>query len=306
MFSILKSRAKPEGLSCLTFTSEGFALAHVVRNRKAQSELKVCEFFSGDDLDASKANLFAAVVKHGLQGASCNWVLSQEDYRLLLIDPPDVPAAEYQTAARWLIKDMIDFPLEDAAVDTFPLMDISEKPKKLYLVAARISFLKSMADSIHASGLQLIAIDIHEMAMRNLVSLFAEKDELLGFLQLNTNDCLFIVIQNDFVQLARRIGIGLTDLKDENKISAFHSEIQRSLDYYQNQFKQEGPNKLLLAPLLEEDMSISQKATHELVINLQRMDLRSKIVGADTLSTDLQAQCLVAIGGALRDERGKK
>ena len=131
-----------------------------------------------------------------MQGASCNWVLSQEDYRLLLIDPPDVPAAEYQTAARWLIKDMIDFPLEDAAVDTFPLMDISEKPKKLYLVAARISFLKSMADSIHASGLQLIAIDIHEMAMRNLVSLFAEKDELLGFLQLNTNDCLFIVIQN--------------------------------------------------------------------------------------------------------------
>ena len=125
-------------------------------------------------------------------------------------------------------------------------------------------------------------------------------------MQLNTNDCLFIVIQNDFVQLARRIGIGLTDLKDENKISAFHSEIQRSLDYYQNQFKQEGPNKLLLAPLLEEDMSISQKATHELVINLQRMDLRSKIVGADTLSTDLQAQCLVAIGGALRDERGKK
>jgi hypothetical protein len=66
-------------------------------------------------------------------------VLDVADYQLLLVESPDVLAAELKAAVRWRLKDIIDFPLEDAVVDVFGIPEPVRRTgaKMMYAIAAK-------------------------------------------------------------------------------------------------------------------------------------------------------------------------
>ena len=59
--------------------------------------------------------------REGLTIESVNLSLPGDDYHMLSMDTPSVPAAERADAMRWRVKDMIDFPVDDACVDCLAL-----------------------------------------------------------------------------------------------------------------------------------------------------------------------------------------
>ena len=52
-----------------------------------------------------------------LQQHRCVAVLQRHQYQLLPMDAPDVPRPDWRDAVRWRLKDMVDFPVEDAGID---------------------------------------------------------------------------------------------------------------------------------------------------------------------------------------------
>lgn len=69
------------------------------------------------------------VTKNRLSRASCSVVLSEQAYRCLLLDPPKVAPEELPAALPWLVKDLIDIPIEQAAIDAFYVLIIRGKTK---------------------------------------------------------------------------------------------------------------------------------------------------------------------------------
>ncbi len=109
-------------------------------------------------------------------------LLPRDDYRVSIIPAPDVPADELVPSVRWQLAPLLDFPVEDAAIDCMRIptepWDLA-RPSALYAIAARGDKVAARASLFREAGLQLSAIDIHETAQRNIATLAGEPDELL-------------------------------------------------------------------------------------------------------------------------------
>ena len=56
-----------------------------------------------------------------LENMPCNVVLDASDYRLLLLEAPNVEADELPQALRFLLRNKIDLPLDEIEITTFPV-----------------------------------------------------------------------------------------------------------------------------------------------------------------------------------------
>ena len=81
-------------------------------------------------------------------------------------------------------------------------------------------------------------------------------------------------------------------------------ELQRSLDHFDRQFNYVPVSKLLLAPL-PEDIGLQQYLATNIYVPVETMDLAAVMdfpAVPELKQAARQAQCLAAIGAALRDE----
>jgi len=93
-------------------------------------------------------------------------VLNPADYRLRLLDAPNVPADELKSAVRWQIQDMLDFHADDGTVDVLqvPHPEHVSHARQIFAVAAKNSLLAEEAVLATNAGLDLTIIDIMETA----------------------------------------------------------------------------------------------------------------------------------------------
>lgn len=109
-------------------------------------------------------------------------LLSRDDYRLSVIPAPNVPAEELTDSVRWQLAPVLDFPVEDAAIDVMAIPDTPQedgRASELYAIAARGEVVAARAAPFREARLPLAAIDIHETAQRNMAALAEQSDELL-------------------------------------------------------------------------------------------------------------------------------
>ena len=182
MWSLFKRRAaKPEGMSCVAVSQAGIAYAYLVPGEDNYG-IKLCDFLPCEDESEKKLILKDYVSENNLTGSDCTYVLCPKDYRLILIDSPDVMEGELKNAARWAVSDFIDFPIDEAAVDIFTLPTLAEATPKLYVVVTRLSLLKEISLFIAYAGLHLVKIDITELALTHAMNIFKEdKQDLPPF-----------------------------------------------------------------------------------------------------------------------------
>ncbi|KPJ68033.1 MAG: hypothetical protein AMJ43_01050 [Coxiella sp. DG_40] len=302
VFSVLKKTARSEGLISIQITPIGIALVYFSGAKTSKNNF--CEFFQCNDLKLLQKHLSQFVIKHDLKGADCIWILHPSYYRLLLIDAPKVPKNERRSAASWQIKDMIDIPLEDLSVEVFsPAKDVIVQSKKLYVVAARKSYLQSVIDLLDESKLHPVSINIHELAVNSLLSMLSEAQEKIMFLQILDNISVFIIVKNNCVHFIHHAMYGIGQLSNSKLFDNFIADVKRCFDYYQHQLEQNIPNKLFLAPLSISNELIVKKLTQALGIEIEHMDVNSLAPYFDVLSNELQASCCAAIGGALNRSR---
>ncbi len=307
MLQIFKRKAQAGGLTSVSFGQRHFGIANVTRDRDLPF-LAQCtrqEFRNPQQL---RDGLAEQIETLGLQGTRCNAVLAPRDYSLYLVEAPAVEPEEMRAAVRWKVKDLLDMPLEDAAIDVFPVPEdaFNGRNRMLYVVVAARSRLNAVIELCKSARLDLAAIDIPEMVMKNMLTQFSEERGSQAFIALKGNGSIMNITRDGDLYLARTVNtqvppdvMGMTEwpnLRDRLVL-----EIQRSLDYYESQMAQPPARELLLAPRPDGEM-LAASLQEVLPLKVTMLSYEQRLEGASHISAQDKHDCLFAIGGALRHD----
>lgn len=239
--------------------------------------------------------------------------LAAGDYQLLSVDAPNVPADEMKTAIRWRLKDMLDFPVNDATIDVLDIpveTNAAARPQRtMFAVAARNSVVAARQKLFSGVKLALSAIDIPEMAQRNIAALLEAEGRGLAMLSFGEEGGLLTVTYAGELYLARRIDVPLANLMDadhDRRNQTFDRvalELQRSLDNFERQFSFISVSRLVLGP--SEIVGLEDYLSSNLYMPVESLDLALlfDLERAPELSDrGAQQRFLLALGAALRNE----
>ena len=135
--------------------------------------------------------------------------------------------------------------------------DAPTRSQSLYAVAAKNALIAERMAMFSGAKVRLAAIDIPEMAQRNVAALFESPGSALAMLSLSEDGGLLTFTSGAELYMARAIDIGLTQLRHaegtlrEHTFARIVLEVQRSLDHFDRQFSFMPLGKLVLAPLPE-------------------------------------------------------
>jgi MSHA biogenesis protein MshI len=305
LFKYNDNNVVPSGACCLSIDGQTLSLAYT-QFKDGEFELQVCESSSYTD-DTLPFVLSSLVKQYHLEGAHCTWILAPDKYQLLLLEELPVPAAEFQAAIRWKIKELSTFPVEDSIIDYFPIpiAKTHNSKKMMMVVIAQGSYLQMLASLLAQSELVLTAIDIPEMAMRNITALYEKDDIGTVLLYMQENATNVVITREKIFYTSRRLEFGQAFFSEaeniESNLDILALEIQRSSDYYQSQWRYPAPSRMLLATQATLPADFSNSLSERLMVPIQLLDLQDVLVSKQVLNKNQQGQFLPVIGGALRE-----
>lgn len=245
---------------------------------------------------------------------------------LLLVEAPEVDPTELKAAVRWRIKDLIDFHVDDAVIDVFDIEGQRGRTKMMYVVVARIATVQEHINLLESVDVNLSVIDIAELAQRNIAALLPEDQNGVALLHLTPRGGLLTLTRQGSLFLARNLEFGTDQLAAELPAAREESEftldtedegpspgltrlmdsivleVQRSLDYFESHFGLPPASGLVLAPMTQTIPGLAGYLGGNLGLPVRMLDLNTVLECEQTLSDELQALCLPAIGAALRVE----
>lgn len=298
MLNFLTRKKDSKGLVAIEISPEGIAIAHA--ETKDSKQLKICEFHTTQNYSQVHEVLATAVAKNTLAQNNCAIILHPDHYKLFFINTPQVPDAEIRNAVRWQIKDMINYSLDDLAVDVFSPEDNSGLSKKTYVITAQKSLLQKMTKIVTDCQLTPITIDVREFGIRNIIAANPTSPEISGFLDFSLDNCLMVTVQKGFVRFVRRIPVGIRTIKEANSVTALTSEIQRSLHYCEVELKQKLPDMFFLPPNRDIDTGIIENLAKDLGKNVEQIDITKIITPTQQLNYEIQIRCWPIIGELMR------
>jgi Tfp pilus assembly PilM family ATPase len=305
-----KTKQEP-GWLAIRFLEKGVEFAHIRREGVAKPKLLRCEYQALDWRDPDALSKLRREAR--LDHYQITSLLEGPEYRLLLVEAPDVPPGELKMAIRWRVKDLIDFHLDDAMIDVVdvPVPKNAAGPvHSMYVVATRNETIQERMALFDGAKLPIKVIDIPEMAERNVAALLQRGGQVAMLLSLDEKGGLLTFTHEGELYLARRIEITVGELMDaddalrEQSMDRVGLELQRSLDYFDLQFHYLPLGRLMLAPVapaagLREHL-VSRFGLNVELINLsEALDLSQVPALADP---EQQGQSLRVIGAALRFE----
>lgn len=228
-------------------------------------------------------------------------VLPANAYSLQLVEAPNVPDDEVSEAVRWKIQHLIEFPVEEALIETFempPPANPGAKPM-IYAVVARRSEIQGHVDSVRNADIRIDAIDIPELCIRNIAVRLPQDEYGVAFLHFNNDFGYLTITRGGILYLIRRIELQQEFLAEQQQEIAL--QIQRSLDYYESQFDCPPVRELVLGPGDDSDL-LATSLAQDLGITVSKLDLGTLFEIDSALSPQEQRDCLVAVGAALRDD----
>jgi len=307
---LLKRRRGAEGLTGLGLLPDGIALAHVRRAAGGAPELVRCEHRACEASPAARRAALREMVRgHGLAGSRCVAVLEPGDYQLLQVEAPAVPPEELRAAVRWQVRDLLDYHIDDAVIDVFDVPGDERPGRPMYVVAARAADVQAVVDLAHEAELKLEAIDIAELALRNVAACMPEADRGLALVRLRAAEGLILIVRAGALHLARNVEFGSASLAADGpgaSPGASHErlalEVQRSLDYYDSAFRQAPVTRVVVAPFEGDARGLAEHLHASLGLTAEVMDLDEILTPAEPVPAEVQARVLEAVGGALRTE----
>ena len=307
LFRFLKPSTKAGGTVGLSISAEGIAMTRVREDGESGPGLDFAEFRPVVEEAQRPAVLAEAVKDRGLNRSRCVCSLESNDYKLLQVEAPDVDPTELRAAVRWRIKDLIDFHVDDAVIDVFGVPNSTGRsgPRMMYAVVAHARTIQSVVDLVVDSGLKLEAIDIAEMALRNIAMLVPEQRGGVGMIAMGRADGLITISQEDTLYLARSLEYGSDQLglNPDGIAEGVVLEMQRSLDYYESQLTGAPASQILVCPMADSsDAVLVERLSGQLGPSISPLTLGQLLDGVGELPPPLQARCLTAVGASLRRE----
>ncbi|MBU1365965.1 MAG: agglutinin biogenesis protein MshI [Gammaproteobacteria bacterium] len=281
-------------------------LAHVICAAGKRPEIKVCDSFR---IETSEADALSRLGQsRGLKRYRCAALLGENDYRLAQLDAPAVPAEERVQALRWRLKDVVDFPVDDAAVAVADIPTEGGRQASVFAVVSPASVIGERMALFYEKKIPLEAIDIPEMAVRNVAVLFEEENRGLGFLALAQGYGLLTITFRGELYLSRRIEVdseALAKADEERRrqmLERLALELQRTLDNFDRQYGFISVSRLLVASDYDCAGTVAG-LIENLYLPVQAADLAAVADFSaipELRTAERQAQSLLAIGAALR------
>lgn len=304
---------KPSGWTAITFHEEGIRAAYITCAGSGKPVVEGAAFYP-----ARAASWAAALEKcakdwHGIKSFHSN-LLNAGEYQLLSVDAPNVPREELKTAIRWRLKDMLDYHIDDATIDVLDVPTEKNAPSRahsMYAIAARNQTIRQRQELFEESKFSLNAIDIPELAQRNISVLVEPEQRAQAMLSFDEGGGLLTITYSGELYLARRIDVTLQQLSgsnEEEKTSCHERitlELQRSFDHFDRQYRHLTLAKLVLFPMRESDSGLQESLSPNLYIPVEILDLQAALDLSkvpDLKRIESQQAFFLTLGAALRQE----
>ncbi|VAW76242.1 hypothetical protein MNBD_GAMMA15-1599 [hydrothermal vent metagenome] len=304
MFSFTKKQ-KGNYQSALVTVPSGTACATILKPGADRPQLELGGVFTPNPGQSYTAHLQHLSRKLSLDGNATTTLLPMGDYHLMMVEAPEVPPTELKAAVRWRIRDLIDFHIDDAVLDVFdaPPSGARGVQESLYVVVSRTSTVKALIEPFESAGIDLGVIDIPELAMRNIAARLGSDKEGVALIYFEADHVLVTLTRNATLYLARSMEFGYQQLQESPEmVDRLALELQRSMDYYDRHFQQAPISSVALCPLPVALPELASRLAEQTGLPVQSVDIAELVELGDNVDTDQLAECVLAIGAALRTE----
>lgn len=252
--AFFKKQAAGDGWTSVIFGTDRIVVADVLRRTDARPQVRACDSFAreGGELDALKRLKNA---KHLARNRHTT-LLWHGQYQLLQVDAPDnakdLPHEELREAMRWRVKEMVDFPIETAGIDVIVLPPVGSHSPQLWVVVANREALQSRVHLFQDSKISLEAIDIPELAQRNIAALFEEPNRGLAVVAFDSKGGRLTITYQGELYTVRYLDVSGADLAGAHAEAQFERvllDIQRTLDNFDRNYSAIPLSRLLVGPL---------------------------------------------------------
>jgi MSHA biogenesis protein MshI len=237
--------------------------------------------------------------------------LTHDHYRSFTIESPPVNPGEIKQAVYWRVAEMLDYPVDQAVIDSYPQpkSNRANRAQMLEVVSCNKALLDPLVLLCKQAGLRIKVVDIQETCLRNLATLLPEDEQGVAILHLQPAIGHVIIEKQGAVYLSRKFDFnyrfltesGFNDELDaQTEQSNLALEIQRSFDYVENYFDIPPINSLASVLLPANTQGVINALMLNHGITARAMDITA-IVDVDIMLSDsLQNICAPVIGASLR------
>jgi MSHA biogenesis protein MshI len=246
----------------------------------------------------------------------CALLLAMNDTQLFALDGLNVPADEVKSAARWKLKELLDYSIDEASFDILPVpgdQASNGRNSTMIAVVSRSALLRQHQELFLEAKLDLSVIDVFEMAQRNISVMLEPEGRGVAMLSFDTFGGLLTVTFGSELYLSRRLEVTLLELQKDNEevrrgfFERISLELQRSLDNFDRQHNYITTAKLMLAPLGVVAEELRAFLASNMYMPVEVLDLASVINLSsvpELKSAEKQQIYFSVIGAALRREEG--
>jgi len=293
---------------------EGAALIRAEQGRNAPRVLDA-DFCSWQNDEERSRTLNRKVRETGRRRTPVVSALSSQSYQLLQVQAPNVKDSEMKMALGWQIKDLIDYPLQQTVLDYFPAPDSPGLGRMIYVVAADRDAVQEHIDLMHRARLKISSIGIPELALRNIVRAEANSEAGLALLHMERESGMVLIFKSGILYVARRLRSGLDHLlhaesredagglleSEDRQSPVLESvllDLQRTLDYFERNFRSQPVGTLLLDPRLGDVPELQNHLQQNLDLKVHLLDVQHWL--GEGASYTEQGRFLLALGNALK------
>lgn len=301
--------AKAKKVSLITagisILDDGIAFALISHEQTTPAVLH-CEFITCSS--SQHGDVLSKLSKeHSLDIHQCNFVLQPNQYQIVPVEKLEVADDELASALKWRVKDLIDYHIDNTVIDILSLSKNVSNSNTVEVVATEESTISHIVNLLRSANINISSIDIADLAARNIG--FHCNPELGSYALLNlwNEDSHINVYLNNDLYLSRSSSIGLTTLEHVSEddiasltiLDTLALELQRTYDYYESHSRQAPIGELFILKNTVSNSDFAELIKQRTGVNTETIDISALTSNTDTL---IDNKCLMALGGALRNE----
>jgi MSHA biogenesis protein MshI len=275
---------------------------------RSKPQVLKCGYLTETELNAEALSQIARRVS--TSGFRWTLPLNRGDYKVFVVPEPTVPAEEMAQSVRWSLGSMLDFPVDEAAIDwmSIPTKQLPQRPPHIYAIAASREVITQRTEPFKKAKIPLEAIDIRETAQRNIALLLQKAGEGLGMVALNARGVQITFTYEGELYLDRYIEEPIDPLltgDEEARERVFDRitlQVQRSIDFMNRTYSFIPIGRIVVAPM-PAPIPLRDYLASNVAERVEMLDLATimDISEAPELGEDEgQSRFFTAIGAALR------
>ena len=303
----------------ISILEDGVAVSTIKRDDESSS-VDICEYRQLTSPDDLREVIESLAQDLDLFGKEAVLVLDPQYYEVFLVEAVDFTEVNKVERLQERVGDLLDFPVANAVLEyvALPEPEQGSASPMGYVIAAQKDKLDEFIGILLDAELNLVAVDVTELILRNIVMLLNEAEQGVLFLYLSPHNKQLLFVKEGAVGMMRSIELDVTGLVPgegpmngegeeasavrESFIDTVSSEIERSINYCETTLGQSGITQVVVSPTTLDIEDTLPEIAARTSLTVRKMELEEVVNATGEMLAEHQQRCLLAIGAALRQE----